>query len=265
MDRLKGKVALITGATGGQGSEEALLFASEGARVIVAARSREKGETLVNSIQQTGGEAMYVPLDVTSQEQWTEAVQTVNERYGSLHILVNNAGINNTGVLPHICMDDWNRVFQTDVNGCLMGIQACAELMRDSGGGAIVNIGSTVGLEGHWFGAYSASKWAMRGLTRTAAYNLARWNIRCNTVCPGLVDTPLSMNVMTPEVVAQFKAATAMNRGCSPKEIAFAVLFLASDEASYITGIDLPVDGGMTGCGAYGQIERAAGILDKLL
>lgn len=265
MDKLKGKVALITGATGGQGTQAALLFAAEGAGVVLAARSEEKGEALAKQVRSAGGDALYVPLDVSSEQQWQQAVQAVKEHYGALHVLVNNAGINNTSMLPNITVEEWERVLRVNLTGSLMGIQTCAPLMRDSGGGSIVNVGSTVGLEGHWMGAYSASKWALRGLTRTAAYNLARWNIRCNIVCPGLVETPLSMNVMTPEVIAQFKAASAMNRGCTPDEVAKVVLFLAGDDASFITGADIPVDGGMSGCGVYGQIERAAGMLEKAL
>ena len=138
-----------------------------------------------------------------------------------------------------------------------MGIQSCAALMRDSGGGSIINVGSTTGLEGHWIAAYSASKWGLRALTRSAAIDLAPWNIRCNTLCPGLVNTPMS-SVMPPAVISQFHAASAIPRGCEPEEIAYAALFLASDESSFITGIDLPIDGGFSGVGVYGQIKAAA-------
>lgn len=263
MNILKDKVALITGGAGGQGTEEAVLFAAQGAKVVIADLADEKGEALAQRIRDTGGQALYVHLDVSSEKEWAETVGRIKDCFGGMHILVNNAGVNGPGVLPYIKIEDWERLLRIDLTGCLIGIQACAELMRDSGGGSIVNIGSTAGMEGHWLGAYSAAKWALRALTRTAAYNLARWNIRCNIVCPGLVETPLSMNVMPPEVISQFKAATALGRGCRPEEIAKAVLFLASDESSYITGIDLPVDGGMSGCGVYGQIERAADMLGK--
>lgn len=257
MDRLKGKVALITGGAGGQGTEEALLFAREGAAIVIGDVADEKGEELVKRIRETGAEALYVHLDVTSQRDWDSAVGSIKEKLGALHILINNAGINGPGVIPNVDIAQWERVLKINLTGSLMGIQSCAALMRDSGGGSIINVGSTTGLEGHWIAAYSASKWGLRALTRSAAIDLAPWNIRCNTLCPGLVNTPMS-SVMPPAVISQFHAASAIPRGCEPEEIAYAALFLASDESSFITGIDLPIDGGFSGVGVYGQIKAAA-------
>jgi len=258
MDRLKDKVALITGGAGGQGTAEAKLFAAEGAAVVIADIDDEKGTALASELTAGGARAAYVHLDVSVQEDWDAAVRAAKEAFGALHILINNAGINGPGVIPYIKIEDWERILRVNLTGSLMGIQACAELMRDSGGGSIINVGSTAGLEGHWIGAYSASKWGLRALTRTAAIDLAPWNIRANTLCPGLVNTPLSLKVMPPAVIEQFHAAAAFPRGCESEEIAYTALFLASDESSFITGIDLPIDGGFTGIGVYGQIKAAA-------
>ncbi|GHO58153.1 hypothetical protein KSB_66280 [Ktedonobacter robiniae] len=171
--RLKKKVALITGATGGMGRAEAKLFAKEGAFVVIAARKEELGKKLVDDIMEDGGTALFVQLDVSEQEQWAEAVKQVKEQFGALHILVNNAGTNAPALLPKVDMDIWNKVFATNVTGTLLGIETCAPLMRASGGGSIVNIGSIGGMTANFSTAYSSSKWALRGVSGSAAYNLA--------------------------------------------------------------------------------------------
>ncbi|TYB56129.1 SDR family oxidoreductase [Nonomuraea sp. PA05] len=264
--RLKNKVALITGATGGMGRASARLFAQEGAAVVVAARREERGLALVKEITDAGGRALCVPLEVTEPEQWAEAVRRTKELFGGLHILMNVVGSNDLTVIPDIDVAKWNEIFEINVTAILVGIQACAPLMRDSGGGSIVNIGSVAGLTGTFSSAYSASKWALEGLSRSAAYTLADWGIRCNVIQPGFIETDMTAG-MTANPAAREMAERTMNntvllrRTGKADEIASTALFLASDESSYITGTDIVVDGGWFTAAPYLGNERAQNLL----
>lgn len=176
---------------------------------------------------------------------------------GSLHVLVNNAGVSLRGVdLAHTSRADWDRVLAVNLTGPFLGIKAAAPVIRDSGGGSIVNIGSTAGINGHFAAAYSASKWGLRGLTKAAAMEYADWNIRVNAVHPSIVPTPMVEDADA--FVEAMEYVTALKRSASLEDVAHAVMFLASDEAGYLTGLDLPVDGGFTELGVYRQVWRRA-------
>ena len=264
--RLENKVALITGATGGMGSAEARLFAKEGASVVIAARKEDRGRELAQEIQDAGGKALFVRLDVTDQEQWANAVRQAKEAFGALHILVNNAGTNAPAVLPMVDMDVWNKVFATNVTGILVGIQICAPLMKESGGGSIINIGSIGGMAATFSTAYSSSKWALRGLSKSAAYTLAGWGIRCNLIQPGMIATDMTKEMINNPVVEQtVHDSVLLGRIGNAHEIATTALFLASDDSSYITGEEIVVDGGWYAAGPYLTNERRSHMLEMLL
>ena len=251
------KTVLITGGSRGKGAAEARLFAAAGARVVVADVLDAEGGALVQSIRQAGGTADYRHLDVTSEPDWRAAVAFAMSAFGALHVLVNNAGISLRGVdLANTSRADWDRVLAVNLTGPFLGIKAAAPLMREAGGGAIVNIGSTAGINGHFAAAYSASKWGLRGLTKAAAMEYADWKIRVNAVHPSIVPTPMVAGADT--FVEAMEHVTALGRSATPEDVAHAVMFLASDEASYLTGLDLPVDGGFTALASYRQVWRRA-------
>jgi 3alpha(or 20beta)-hydroxysteroid dehydrogenase len=243
MGRLDGKVAIITGAARGQGAAEARLFATEGARVLLADILDADGEAVAAEI---GDAAAYTRLDVTDEAQWQAAVALAEQRFGPVTVLVNNAGILHFQVLHETELSDFENVMRVNVQGVFLGMKSVVPSMTRAGGGSIVNISSTAGLVGlPYFGAYVASKWAVRGLTKTAAIDLGHKGIRVNSVHPGGIDTPMVAGTTGD---APFYKRLPVPRMGSPDEAARAVLFLASDEASYIAGAELAVDGGAT-CG----------------
>lgn len=253
------KTVLITGGSRGQGAAEARLFAQAGARVVIGDVLDDEGGELARSIVQAGDKAEYRHLDVTSEQDWRDSVAFAMKTFGSLHVLVNNAGISLRGVdLANTARADWERVLAVNLTGPFLGIRAAAPHIRASGGGAIINIGSTAGINGHFAAAYSASKWGLRGLTKAAAMDYAAWNIRVNAVHPSIVPTP--MVAASANFVEAMEQMTPMGRSASLADVAHAVLFLASDEAGFLTGLDLPVDGGFTELGTYAQVcKRATG------
>jgi NAD(P)-dependent dehydrogenase (short-subunit alcohol dehydrogenase family) len=256
------KTVLITGGSRGQGAAEARMFAQAGARVVIGDVLESEGSDLVRSIRAAGGTAEYRRLDVSSEQDWHDTVEFTMATFGSLHVLVNNAGISLRGVdLANTTRADWDRVLAVNLTGPFLGTRAAAPLIRDSGGGAIINIGSTAGINGHFAAAYSASKWGLRGLTKAAAMEYASWKIRVNVVHPSIVQTPMVAG--SANFVDAMVSMTPMGRGASLEDVANAVMFLASDEASYLTGLDLPVDGGFTELGTYDQVWRRATGRDK--
>jgi len=246
---------LITGAARGQGAVEARLFAKSGATVLIGDLLDEPGRALAESIRSAGGRAEYVRLDVTSEAAWRDAVSHAARTYGGLHILVNNAGVSlrGKGVIT-TGLADWNRILNVNLTGAFLGIQACAPLMRDAGGGSIINIGSAAGMTGHFATAYSTAKWGLRGLTKSAAFELAEWKIRANAVHPGIVQTP--MVEQSPDFVAAMTRLTPLGRTGQSDDVASVVLFLASDAARFITGADIPADGGLVDLGMYSAVVR---------
>jgi NAD(P)-dependent dehydrogenase (short-subunit alcohol dehydrogenase family) len=267
--RLENKVALITGGYGGMGRASARLFAREGAIVFVAGRNEERGDALVSEINEAGGKAHFVELDIVNQDQWDAAVVSVKEQAGALHILMNIVGSNALVRFPTVEIDEWNKIFEINVTGTLRGIQTCAPLIKDSGGGSIVNIGSVGGITGNFSTGYSASKWAVEGLSRSAAYVYADWGIRCNVIQPGWIETDLTASMSSNPVMKKMQHDAMNNtvllrRSGKAEEIAYTALFLASDESSYITGTDIVVDGGWFSSAPYLANERSHHMLQLL-
>jgi len=245
MGRLDGKVALITGAAlqRGQGACEARLFAAEGATVVLADVRREAGEAAAAAI---GDRARYVDLDVTDEAAWETVVQDVVGHDGRLDVLVNNAGVWHTGGLLDTTPADYRRVVEINQTGVFLGMRAAARVMKEQAGGSIVNISSAAGLRGDArIHAYVASKWAVRGMTKAAALELAPFGVRVNSVHPGLIQTPMSATEFGPGKPDPGRNVP-MGRVGQPEEVAELVAFLAADASSYITGAELAIDGAVT-------------------
>jgi NAD(P)-dependent dehydrogenase (short-subunit alcohol dehydrogenase family) len=253
--RLQNKVAIVTGSTSGIGLAIAKLFASEGAKVVLAARKEDIANQVVTEIKADGGEATFMPLEVTKMEDWVNLVNKTHEVYGAIHILVNNAGTNEMCSLPNIDVDQWHKIMDINVTGPMIGIQLCAPVMKASGGGSIVNISSIAGMLGTPSTAYSTSKWALNGLSANAAFSLGSFGIRSNVICPGFIaDTNLT-NAMPKGVKNPIEDIALAGRSGKTSELAQTALFLASDESSYVTGTILPVDGGLTDGGHYAAMR----------
>lgn len=244
--RLKDKVAIITGAASGMGAATAALFAREGARIIVADLLAEEGEQVIRRIRDGGGEARFVRLDVTSETDWQKAVAATLSTYGAIGVLVNNAGI--SGSDPDLFSTPvWDNVMTINAKGCFLGMKYVIPEMQKAKRGAVVNISSISGFAGQKMVhmAYNASKAAVRLMTKSAAVQFAQDGIRVNSVHPGIMP-PMRTSKLTadPAIRAKMLNAVPMRREGRVEEVAYASLFLASDEASYITGTELVVDGG---------------------
>lgn len=244
--RLQGKIALITGAARGQGEAEARLFAAEGATVVMADVLDAQGEAAAAAI---GAAARYVPLDVRDEARWAQVVGDIVRQHGRLDVLVNNAGIFPKGGLLTTTLAEFERVVGINQTGVFLGMQAAARVMVPQRGGSIINISSIAGLAGAApFIGYSTTKWAVRGLTRSGAKELAQHGVRVNSVHPGIIDTPMlqTFDAMHPGTRAQVESRIPMGRTASADEVARLVLFLASDESSYISGSEHVIDGAWT-------------------
>ena len=247
--RLEGKVALISGGARGQGAAEARLFAAEGAKVVFGDILDELGAQVEAEIRELGSEATYVHLDVTSEADWAAAVQSAVDRYDKLDILVNNAGIVSWGRLEDSSSEEWDRIMEVNAKGVFLGTRAAIPEMRRIGGGSIINISSISGLVGQDTvqAAYNASKGAVRLLTKTTAIQYASDGIRANSVHPGSVATPMTAaRQADPEILRQSESRIPLGRVGQPLDIAYGVLYLASDESSFVTGSELVIDGGFT-------------------
>ena len=245
--RLDGKVALITGGASGMGASMARIFAREGAKVVVADMLVDEGKSLVGEITRANGSAIFQRLDVTSEAEWQEAIKATLAAFGKLDILVNDAGISGSAVDDLFDTAAWERLMAVNATGTFLGMKFAIPLMKAAGGGSIVNISSISGVTGQRgiHVGYNASKGAIRTLTKAAAVQHGRDNIRVNSVHPGLMP-PMRTSGRTadPVVRAKMLEGVPLRRDGRVEEVANAVLFLASDEASYITGIELYVDGG---------------------
>jgi NAD(P)-dependent dehydrogenase (short-subunit alcohol dehydrogenase family) len=245
--RLAGKVALITGGASGMGQSEATIFAREGARVVVADLLEAQGKDVAAAITKAGGQARFVRLDVTSEAEWAAAVAAAVAAFGKLDVLVNNAGISGTFDPDTLSTGAWDTLMSVNAKGVFLGMKHAIPAMRQAGGGAIVNISSISGFVGqdriHM--AYNASKGAVRLMTKSAAVQFARDGVRVNSVHPGVMP-PMRTSKASADPAWREKTlrAVPMKREGRVEEVAYAVLFLASDEASYITGTELVVDGG---------------------
>lgn len=260
MPALDGKVAIITGGARGQGAAEARLFARSGAAVAICDVLEAEGRELARELVEAGHACRFMPLDVTSPEGWAAVVHEVTAWRERLDILVNNAGIINRTSIADTAPAAWSRLIEINLSGAFLGIRAVAPAMKASGGGAIVNISSNSAFSGHYDPAYTSSKWALRGLTRSAAMEFVSDNIRVNAVCPGLVVTAL--NAEAPHLEPMIRM-TPMARAGTPEEIAELVLFLASDAASFITGEDFLIDGGFIAGAGYRRVAVESGLLPE--
>ncbi len=247
--RLENKVALISGGARGMGAAEARMFAREGAKVVIGDLLEPQGRRVESEIKQAGGECVFVTLDVTQESSWERAVETAVTKFGKLDVLVNNAGIIKTAALEEITPELWDLVMAVNAKGVFLGTKAAVPVMRAAGGGSIVNISSSAAFVGYHPGnaAYDASKAAVHLLTKTTAIQVAKDGIRVNSVHPGSVDTPMTAGRLTnPEIQRDVEERNPVGRTGHPDEIAYGVLFLASDESSYMTGAELVIDGGYT-------------------
>ena len=248
MGKLDGKVALISGGARGQGAAEAETFVREGAKVVFGDILDAEGQKVEAAIRASGGEAVYVHLDVTNEADWQTAVRTATGRYGALNILINNAGI----VIPRVPIEDrtaaeWDRVMAVNAKGVFLGTKYAIPAMRRAGGGSIVNISSVAGIGQslHQEPAYAASKGAIRIFTKVTASQHAKDRIRCNSVHPGPVDTEMFHSAFPDrEVMERRLQRIPLGRMGTVAEIVSAVLYLASDDSSYVTGSELVIDGG---------------------
>jgi 3alpha(or 20beta)-hydroxysteroid dehydrogenase len=249
MARLTGKVALITGAAGGQGTAEAELFVREGAAVVLTDIDAAAGEGLARRLEGQGSQALFLRQDVADEGSWKEVVAAALARFGKLHILVNNAGtIARQGIID-TTVEAWNRTLAVNLTGPMLGMKHCAPAIRDSGGGSIINISSTAGLTAHDDAAYTASKWGLRGLTKTAVLQFSQWNIRVNSIHPALIADTSFSRAGGEAFAHAARVAIPLQRHGTPTECADLVLFLASDEASFISGAEIAIDGGYIAAG----------------
>ncbi len=248
MKRVQDKVALITGAAMGMGQSHAEVLAAEGAYVFVCDRDVAAGKAVAEGIVAKGGNARFLTLDVTKESDWSAAVDTIEAEVGKLDILVNNAGILIQKPAHETTNEEWDSVMNVNLRGVWMGIRAFVPLMKDKGG-SIINISSIYGLVGApMAGAYIASKGAVRLLTKSCAVDLIQYGIRVNSIHPGVIDTPMTKDLLHggPEARKGILGPTLFDRPCQPKEVSQAVLFLASDESSFVHGAEMVVDGGYT-------------------
>ena len=242
--RLEGKVAIVTGAARGQGEAEARRFVAEGAAVLLTDVLDDEGEAVAADL---GESAAYRHLDVSSEDEWIAAVADAEERFGPVTVLVNNAGILDFGSIEHQDVEKFRRVIDVNLVGTMIGMKSVTPSMRRAGGGSIINISSNGGIMGlPALGAYVSSKWAVRGLSKTAAMDLGKRGIRVNSLHPGGVDTPMTRMPGQDPNDTLFAKSLPMGRFGHVDEIANVVTFLASDEASYVTGAEWSVDGGAT-------------------
>jgi 3alpha(or 20beta)-hydroxysteroid dehydrogenase len=252
-DRLAGKVALVTGGASGIGEATCRLFVREGARgVVIADVNATQGKALEAELTATGGDVLFLRLDVSQEVQWSDAIRVITTRYRRLDVLVNNAGISvvSSG-MPFVeatIEDSWERVFSVNAKGVFLGMKHAIPAMRESGGGSIVNIASVYAMVGSPLGtAYSASKGAVRAVTRTAAVQYASQGIRVNAVFPGFVESPMTRELHARPGMRETRIAqTPLGRLATPEDIAPGILFLASNDSRYMTGSEVVIDGGLT-------------------
>ncbi|WP_409343589.1 SDR family NAD(P)-dependent oxidoreductase [Paenibacillus sp. MBLB4367] len=248
MARLNGKVAIVTGAGSGMGREEAILLAKEGAAVAATDINLAAVQAVVREIEASGGQASAFAHNVASEDGWVTVVSDTIRTYGKVDILVNNAGVSLAAGLLETTIEQWNKVMNINLTSTFLGMKHVIPHMQANGGGSIINISSIAGLTGSsGAGAYTASKGGVRMLSKAAAVDFGKDHIRVNSVHPGFIETPMSAEFVNNEqMLGWFLSQTALPRVGRASEVAEAVLFLASDESAYITGVELPVDGGVT-------------------
>lgn len=254
MNRVKDKVAIITGAASGIGRVTAQVLAREGAKVVVTTDANITGaEETVASITSAGGEAIFIQQDITNEADWKTVIDKTLKTYGRLDILVNNAGIMIAKEIENTSLEEWRRVMKVNLDGVFLGTKYAIGAMKKSGGGSIINMSSALGLVGNFdhTSAYSASKGGIRLFTKAAAMECSKsgldYNIRVNSVHPGVIETPMAAPVFeNEEFRKEMEEGHPIGRLGNPMDIAYGVLYLASDESSFVTGTELVIDGGWT-------------------
>ena len=247
--RLEGKVAIITGGARGQGATEARMFAREGAKVVIGDIRDELGMQVEAEIRELGGEAVYLHLDVTSDDDWQRAIETAEQRFGKVDVLVNNAAIVLRKDIEETTGEDWDNIMEINAKGVFLGTRAVIPAMRRAGGGSIINISSISGLISIGPPAYIATKGAVRLFTKSTAIQYASENIRANSIHPGSVDTDMRREGMGSQTEEEIQARVdniPLGRVGTTEDISYGALFLASDESSFMTGSELVIDGGYT-------------------
>jgi len=252
LNRLKGKVAIITGAAGGLGRAQALLLAKEGAKVVVTDIDKIKGQKIAEEVRNEGGEAVFIKHDVTSESDWSEVIRKALAEFGKLDILVNNAGILLVKKIEDTSLVEWRQLMSINLEGVFLGTKYAIGAMKKSGGGSIINMSSAGGIVGTLnSSAYNASKGAVRLFTKVAALECSKagynYNIRVNSVHPGVIETQMTEDILKDEAVRKSREDRhPIGRLGEPEDVAYGVLYLASDESKFITGAELVIDGGWT-------------------
>ena len=247
--RLAGKVAFISGGARGMGAAEVRLFAAEGASVAFGDVLEDEGAVLAGEVEASGGQVLFLPLDVTSAAQWQAAVDATVARFGRLDVLVNNAGVRGAGLVEDVTVEEWDRVMDINAKGVFLGTKTALPALRQAGGGSIINISSQLALVGvdNSSSQYQASKGAVRIFTKATAIQYAAEGIRANSVHPGPIATPMTEGGRAdPERFNTTVSRIPLGRYGQPEDVALGVLFLASDESSFMTGSELVIDGGWT-------------------
>ncbi len=245
--RLENKVAFISGGGRGMGEVMAKLFAQEGASVVIGDVLEDEGKQVEAAINETGGKCLFIRLDVTDEAQWRQAVAATVARFGKLDILINNAGIYRTRRVEDTSAEEWDQVLAINGKGVFLGTKAAIPEMRKAGGGSIINLSSVAGLVGSAdSSAYNASKGAVRLLTKSTAIQYAKEGIRANSIHPGTIETPMTADLLAGDGRQDRMNRTPLGRLGRPEDVAYGALYLASDEASFVTGSELVIDGGRT-------------------
>lgn len=247
MGRLSGKVAVITGAAMGQGETEAKLFAKEGAKVVATDLREAELQKVVDEIIGSGGQAIAIKHNVASDDDWRRVIDKAVEAFGKVDVLVNNAGISSDMNLENFDIDEWNKVLNVNLTGCMLEMKYVVPEMKKVGAGSIINISSIAGIVAlNYTNGYTAAKGALQALSKASAIELAQDSIRVNSVHPGIIVTPMLQEAMESGAQQMFEAGTPLPRLGKPEDIAYGVLYLASDESAFVTGTELIIDGGWT-------------------
>ena len=243
--RLENKTTLVTGASKGMGESEAHLFASQGANVVLCDVDEREGEKTVKSITESGGTAEFMQCDVTNESDWERVINATTNKFGSLDVLVNNAGLSSGSTEDHLSSEWWHKIMDVNATGVFLGTKIAAEIMKEQQSGSIINISSIMGFVGGENGhpAYHASKGAVRIFSKAMAVKYGPYGVRVNSVHPGFMP-PMSSSYRSPSIQAENIKRTPLRRTGEVIEVAYGVLFLASDESSFITGTELVIDGG---------------------
>ena len=245
--RLENKVAFISGGARGLGEVMAKLFVQEGASVVIGDVLEDEGKQVEAEINETGGQCLFVRLDVTDEAQWQQAIAATVARFGKLEILINNAGIYRTRRVEDTSSEEWDLVLAINGKGVFLGTKAAIPEMRKAGGGSIINLSSVAGLVGSAdSAAYNASKGAVRLLTKSTAIQYAKEGIRANSIHPGTIETPMTAALLAGDGRQDRMNRTPLGRLGRAEDVAYGALYLASDEASFVTGSELVIDGGRT-------------------